>query len=628
MNPLLTLLLRLTVLFCFHSFLRLLFLFRNLDQLASADMLELVSAGTYGLLFDASVIFTLSAPFILCSLIPFPFLASKAYQLFLRLLYFIPNALFLIPATIDLEFYRFTDRHTTIETWFMRKEASAQATQLIFNFWWVALITLAVLIAFWWIFPPRKPQRYQHPWTSLALLPLWVALSILAIRGSVDVRPLSAGHAFRYKTPAVGNLALSTPFSLLKSIQSYLEGGGVSSTHFFKDDSLARDLVLKTQTQPLSEHHSPNFENVFILIVESLSSEFVGFESNDPNHESFTPFLDSLAAKGVAFTNHYANSRRSITALPAILASIPDWIPGGFSTSIYQNNTIYGLGHGLLAKGYSTWFFHGARDGTMTFDYMSRIAGFQNYYAQKAYGKPGPDDLDGAWGIYDDPMLQRSIHVLSEAQKPFAAVLFTLSTHQPFRIPPQYSGKFKKGTLPIHESLGYADFSIQHFFERAAQEPWFKRTLFVITGDHTAYVSARKTHNSPLDTYDVPLVFYHPGHALPHANTEQVASQNDIAPSVLHLLGINDHPPFPFGRSLFGSSGQRLALLHLSDQYGILTKKNYLLYSDGAPEHLYDLHGKVITNDDSKKQYYSHLLRAHLQVFRNGLIENSWFPTK
>ena len=73
---------------------------------------------------------------------------------------------------------------------------------------------------------------------------------------------------------------------------------------------------------------------------------------------------------------------------------------------------------------------------------------------------------------------------LARRPQPFASVVFTLSTHNPYKVPTQYQGTFPRGELPIHETVAYFDHALQKFFETAEQMPWYKNTLFVITGDH------------------------------------------------------------------------------------------------------------------------------------------------
>ena len=75
---------------------------------------------------------------------------------------------------------------------------------------------------------------------------------------------------------------------------------------------------------------------------------------------------------------------------------------------------------------------------------------------------------------------------LSEKEEPFFSTIFSLSSHHPYTIPEQHQGKFPKGILEVHESVGYSDYSLKRFFETAQKMPWFENTVFVITADHTA----------------------------------------------------------------------------------------------------------------------------------------------
>ena len=38
--------------------------------------------------------------------------------------------------------------------------------------------------------------------------------------------------------------------------------------------------------------------------------------------------------------------------------------------------------------------------------------------------------------------------------------------------------------MPIHQCIGYSDYALKCFFEKASHESWFNNTLFVITADH------------------------------------------------------------------------------------------------------------------------------------------------
>src|SRR5690606_9746402 len=119
--------------------------------------------------------------------------------------------------------------------------------------------------------------------------------------------------------------------------------------------------------------------------------------------------------------------------------------------------------------GYTNYFFHAGSRGTMGFEAYTLANGFQKYFSREDYG---PHDFDGSWGIFDLPYLQYVSNKISDMKEPFVAGIFTLSSHQPYRIPDEFNGKFPKGSLEIHESIGYADFALRKFFETAEKEKW------------------------------------------------------------------------------------------------------------------------------------------------------------
>jgi hypothetical protein len=75
---------------------------------------------------------------------------------------------------------------------------------------------------------------------------------------------------------------------------------------------------------------------------------------------SYTPFLDSLAQKSLAFSG-IANGRRSIEGIPAILAGIPNLMDEPVLASDYASHSWKGIGQFLPAE-YTKSFFHGGKN--------------------------------------------------------------------------------------------------------------------------------------------------------------------------------------------------------------------------------------------------------------------------
>src|SRR6267378_3616529 len=159
----------------------------------------------------------------------------------------------------------------------------------------------------------------------------------------------------------------------------------------------------------------------------------------------------------------------------------------------------------LGEKGYSTSFYHGGTNGTMGFDAFSRLAGFDTYYGRNEYNNE--KDFDGNWGIWDEEFFRYFAHNLDGTKQPFFSTVFSLSSHHPFALPSRYQGKFKEGSLPIHKSIRYTDYSLQQFFKTAASMPWFSNTLFVITADHTGPAGS-SFYDQRYGMYQIPILFY------------------------------------------------------------------------------------------------------------------------
>ncbi|MBC8084581.1 MAG: LTA synthase family protein, partial [Hymenobacter sp.] len=369
--------------------------------------------------------------------------------------------------------------------------------------------------------------------------------------------------------------------------------------------------------------------NVVVLLLESFASEYTGIENGG---QGYTPFFDSLATKGLFFRQHYANGRRSIEALPAVLSGLPALTENPFITSNFQTDELHGLGELLGRQGYATSVFHGATNGTMGFNTFAGITGIRQYYGLSEYpGGAGSPDFDGQWGIFDEPYLGYFARQLGRQPEPFFSTVFTLTSHEPFPMPTRYQGRFAAGELPIHATIGYADFALRQFFRAAARQPWYQNTLFILLADHTSQ-TMRPDYQNTLGSYKTPLLLFHPGRALPPTNVQRITQQADIPATVLDYLGLAPGQPLlPFGYSVFdgGTTGRALFLsggsyfLVHTDYVTELTADNQLrLYP-------YQNHALPATPlpapDPAKLRQYGNELKACVQFYLNGLADNSLY---
>jgi phosphoglycerol transferase MdoB-like AlkP superfamily enzyme len=623
MAPVKLLIMRLGLLFLLYSISRALFLAFNLQSFNQAPSHEILSAFFIGLRFDIAAICHINSIFIGLSMLPFSFWQTTWYQRFLMVVFLVSNIPFLIINVVDYEYFKFIDQRSSLSLLDMQADISAQIGQLSFDYWYLVATGGLLIFIFCYFLPgcspvPTTTQGTQKFWILLRG-PLFMvvisALAILGARGGWQSRILSAAHADVFDKPVLAQLALNSSFTLLRS-QRKCDTASFPRLHFFHTDE-----ELRTQFPPKNlsgRAQRERLDNIVIILVESLSADYTGV--GNPGR-GYTPFLDKLAERGIYFHNSFANGRRSIDAPPSILAGLPHLRDETFFCTKFKQ--LHGIGSVLKERGYDTSFFHGGKNGTMYFDVFSRRMGFDRYYGLNEY--PKPQDSDGIWGIYDEPMLQFMAQEMSRRKEPFATVLFTLSTHNPYKIPSQYEGLFPKGAHPVHETVWYFDHALKKFFETAERMPWYKNTLFVITGDHIG----PERVNSPrlIDSYRIPLVFFHPGLKLPKVNPDRITQHVDIGPSLLDFLGIATDKMLPFGHSIFNDSYDGLAFGEISGNYWIADKDYYLEYRFNGPSRLFALAqlGSPIADKAEVQERLEKKLKAYVQWFTNGLREDNLY---
>ncbi|MBK9321922.1 MAG: LTA synthase family protein [Bdellovibrionaceae bacterium] len=617
----------------FYWIARLEFLIWNWGQFQSKDLRDLVWAFFVGFRFDVSAVCMTLIPTVLLSFAPWPSRFHRHWQKVAFWLYTPLGLLFFLMNLGDSEFVNFVGRRFTYDGLFIVSEISGKLGGIFVTYWLlfslnIALMALFVFVS--WKILHRNIQRKWHSHRGSEALAyafavvLVLIIVVIGVRGGLQKKPVNIVNSHIFVAPILNNLVLNSTFTFLKSYGAETLS---NETYFSDREKMLSYLNGAGKGPSLLETRRPNHpQNVVIIILESFGLEYMGAVHGD---QGYTPFLDSLAKKGLFFKNSYANARRSIEGVAAVLAGIPALMSEPFISSHFATNYFVGLGSLLSNHNYQTSFFHGGNNGTMYFDSFAKSAGFEKYYGANEY--PNADDNDGTWGIYDEPFLRFMGQKLSESPQPLVAGFFSLSSHNPYKIPDQYKGRFPKGPLEILESIGYADYSLQKFFEEAATQPWYKDTLFVITADHTS-LSFRPGYENELSRYKVPILFYHPTYKWPQGiDANQVVQQIDILPSILDFLGRENKETNYLGRSIF-IPGERTATLHIDGRYFLVAKDYFLDWLKGKDINMYDqldLNQKApLSEPRERKQELENRLKASVQYFNEAMWDNRlYYPS-
>ena len=613
-----------------YSLLRLGFYFFNLTTFRPIGLGAVAVAFVHGLRFDVSALLWLNLPLVLLSLlVP---VGARAGQQVLRALFALLNIPGFLLNFIDFEYFKFVGRRLSNEWSTVGDDIARQAGQIGLQYLYLLPPLLLFVYLVWRLCPMPTPadvaaaRAGRGQWLRRGLeFGLMVGLVVLGLRGGWQLKPVRTGAAFEQQPAVLGHLALNSTFTVLKSFDEV----AVERKSYFPANKALRPLVGGVALPGRPAPAGPP-ENVVLLLLESFASEYTGIENG--GRGGYTPFFDSLAAVPNArlLPENYANGRRSIEALPAVLAGLPALMDEPFITSSFQTAELHGLGELLGRHGYATALYHGGTNGTMGFDTFTGMAGIRRYYGINEYpGGAGSPDYDGHWGIFDEPYLQYFNRELADLKPPFFATMFTLSSHEPFTVPAAYKGKFPAGTQPIHPTVAYADLALRRFFAAARRQPWYANTLFVLTADHTSQ-SDQPTYQNPLGAHKTPLLLFRPGRPLPAADVHRITQQADVPASVLDALGFaaDQKVLLPFGSSVFGSATPGRAFFRDGESY-------YLVHSDFVTEltgtnevrlYPYQTHfiptQPVANPNPALVQRYGDELRACVQFYVNGLIDN------
>ncbi len=551
--------------------IRILFLGWNFVQFRQFTASELALSFLHGLRFDLVIVVPIVFVTVLALLIPnrlLRFLALNAITL--------GHAVLIFGNFIDVELVNFMGRRFARSSLYLATEG--QNTNML-QYGYLAALTFIGLSVFlvlcyksyFKIRPEIAPLSLKAK--SIFVIAM-IPLVIIFGRGGLQLKPISYVDAKILPHTYAHHLVLNTSFTFLKSFGK----SAFQREKYFTESELLKYLN-PAQTTKKYEAQKANGYNLVIFIIESLSKEYLS-----PKR---TPYLTELIKKGVYFDKSYANGRRSVEGIASILAGIPALMEEPFLNSEFATNEFMGLGQLLKKQNYNTSFFHGAKNGTMRFDVFTKASGFDRYFGKNEY--PDSNQDDGFWGIYDEPFLQFTCDKMTEIKQPFASVVFTLSSHQPFKVPDAFDKTYQgdANEIPVLKSISYVDHSIKSYMECAKKQAWFDKTIFVFMADHTGPSIDPATADFE-QLFEIPILFYAKNiEILQGLNPNQYAQQIDLFPTLNELFNLGYINTNHLARSLYSQGPKTIALY---------TDQHYQLVGDTEKT---DNHLKAI------KQYFS-----------------------
>jgi phosphoglycerol transferase MdoB-like AlkP superfamily enzyme len=621
-SPWVTVIVRILLVLVLFSLSRLFFYFLNSGIFGALNAEEWFWILAGGIRFDIVAVLYLNLLFVLLTILPTGRFAPA--QKVADLLFLVPNAIGLLLNCIDSAYYSFNLKRITW-TSLGELEGFNNSTELLLSFlgryWYVWAAWL--ILCYGLVLIKRKVRVHSkaystHTYVDVFLLTFF--LCMFGFRGNLrySTRPLGLNDAGKYvKSPQNVALVFSTPFSIFRTIaEKKLD----RYTYFENEDELKKHF--NPEQRSLGEGEFKPL-NVVILVLESFSEEASSISNEDSATNKFMPFVDSLRRKSFYTEYSFANGKKSIEALPAIWGSIPSYTQP-YVLSKYSSNKIYGLPHILRDKGYHTSFFHGAPNGSMGFQSFANLMGIEHYYGKDEFGNNA--EFDGIWGIWDQPFLDYYAKTLKTFPQPFFSTVFTVSSHDPFKVPAWAEDKYPSGPHPIFKAFSYSDDGVRKFFASINNEPWFNNTLFVITADHTSPKCDLPEFRNSVGVFRIPIFFYMPGSDL-SGKSDRIFQQTDIMPTVLQILNYRE-PYVTFGKNLLASESPDFAV-NKYENYQYMSGEHILKFNaENRGVELYNfrkdklLKNNLIQGEKERAAAMEKDFKAYIQQFQNRMIDD------
>lgn len=446
-----------------------------------------------------------------------------------------------------------------------------------------------------------QPYSAKTLWLSW---PLVVLLVFAAVRSTTEHRPANPAMFAITSDALVNSLIINSPYSVLYALYNMKHEAHSGEIYGKLPDEemlkLALDWPWLKQTgfnhaelptlhyrQATTKRAKPL--NLVIILQESLGATFVESLGGVP----VTPELEKLKHDGWWFEQMYATGTRSVRGIEAVVSGfMPTPAQSTVKLSLSQQN-FYTLGSTLTQQGYNTSFIYG---GEAHFDNMRSFFTGNDINQIIDLAQMSNPVFVGSWGASDEDLFTAAAKHFSDMQqqqKPFFSLVFTSSNHTPFEFPDGRISLFEQPKATMNNAVKYADYALGKFIAEARQQAYWQDTLFVIVADHDNRVYG--SNLVPVEKFHIPALIL--GADITPKRITPVASQIDLAPTLLSLIGISANTPL-VGRD-FSSDDTSLgrALMQFDQYFALMQEQQVTILRPGqtAVTAMYDPQQKQLT---------------------------------
>ena len=354
--------------------------------------------------------------------------------------------------------------------------------------------------------------------------------------------------------------------------------------------------------------------HIALLNIDSLSQKFL----DDENH---LPYIKAMAKDGVYFTDFYFHNGGSINSFISLLFSLPMIHPyTSFMDNVFKKTKKISLMNILKSEGYMSIHVE-----SCSVDEYKTKENFLNYGGDIVIEKNNFTSSTEEKYICAANDLMVTQKALSEIKKLYRDMptftkinlnnlhffgntpviakhghpkAFNVKKHCKISKESVYNEKLQNG-------LCYINFVVKDFVEKASHLIG-NNLIVVLTGEHQSWEPIAYKAES-LQPMQVPLIILDKRGLTPKGVIDKVASHQDVAPTLLYIIGYKGAYPF-LGRNLLTTNEKEGITIFRDRAFYSLKKGKYLLEYGNHESQLFE-----ITKDKIKVPLDDNDLRLRLE---------------
>jgi len=510
----------------------------------------------------------------------------------------------------------------------------------------VIIFTFILFFVYLKLYPPSQ-RGYRETLSKkvkIITTTIFVILYIFAGYGKFEFYPWRWSEAFFSSNNFLSYLASNPVTYFVNTLKNRdTKYNKTAAQRYYEEiadllDVRHKDLKTLNIVRKVTPNHTQeltlNKPNVIFILGESSSYCRTSMSGNPLNP---TPFLNSLAQKGITYERYYTphpGTARSVFTAMTGLPDIERMKTSSRNPMIVEQNMILNS-----LKDYEKFYFIG---GSLSWGnvrgVISNVDGIHTR-EESSYDSPKND----VWGVSDADLLLEAHKTLKEVKKPFFAFIQLAGNHSPWTIPENAHGFKRTENLTKEELMNYSfdgkleefngqnlmDYSIKTFFKEFTKEEYSKNTIFIFVGDHGLPKKSKHLHPAMnrfrLNAINTPLVIYAP-ELFGHKKISYPVSEVDIMATIAGLSG-ESYVDSSFGRDILEKDFDTkehyaFRIEHSNNPLLMLIGEEYIyqVRADGTKEELFEYRYKDKAKNIAKENVE---MTSKMRKVCRGIYENT-----